>query len=45
MIGWLQEVDYAYKGNGKPKGHAAWRNYDDFNEFFWYTILLLSTQA
>ncbi|CAI7784963.1 unnamed protein product [Closterium sp. NIES-53] len=29
-----QESDYAGAGSD-AKGHPAWRNYDDFNEFFW----------
>ncbi|CAI5500419.1 unnamed protein product [Closterium sp. Naga37s-1] len=29
-----QESDYAGHGSD-AKGHPAWRNYDDFNEFFW----------
>ncbi|CAI5488703.1 unnamed protein product, partial [Closterium sp. Naga37s-1] len=28
------ESDYAGAGSD-AKGHPAWRNYDDFNEFFW----------
>ena len=30
----VQEADYAGKGT-TARGHSRWRNYDDFNEFFW----------
>ena len=32
----LQEA--ARNNNGKA-AHSAWRNYDDFNEFFWFVFL------
>lgn len=32
----LQEA--ARNNNGKA-AHSAWRNYDDFNEYFWFTFL------
>lgn len=29
----FQEAD---RNNNGKAAHSAWRNYDDFNEFFWY---------
>jgi 1,3-beta-glucan synthase subunit FKS1, domain-1 len=30
----------AENNKGGRASHAAWRNYDDFNEYFWYSFLL-----
>ena len=32
-----QEAD---RNNNGKAAHSAWRNYDDFNEYFWFVIFL-----
>ncbi|KAL6008465.1 hypothetical protein ACLOJK_033976 [Asimina triloba] len=38
-------VEEAARNNNGKAAHSAWRNYDDFNEYFWYTFLFITNSA
>jgi len=48
VISYVHSVAYAFyyfqeaaRNNGGKAAHSAWRNYDDFNEYFWFVSSLL----
>lgn len=35
------DIQEAASNNNGKAAHSAWRNYDDFNEYFWFSFFLV----